>query len=307
MPAAVSIVYVTNRGVTPLVSEPARSQYDLLASCLRAQTSADFEVVVVDQGNPLPRPELEWLGGRACYVRPPDTPWRKLGAFCAASARNAGLRAARGGIVFGLDDCTSFPPTLIERVAAAFAQGWCLVPQYRHPNGALWAQNHGAARRGGILAYPREFALKLGGYEERFDGGLALEDWEFSERLAAAGVRWLDAPDLAVTIHPHVARSAAHASKAPLGYQRCELAVYGLLHGQARANRPWTQEELLAFGPTCRFLDHDKQCKVMATLINTPSRHPGAKNPCCRPERPTAAALGIMSTYEVARWTDLGA
>jgi glycosyltransferase involved in cell wall biosynthesis len=84
----------------------------LLAS-LEAQTSGDFEVIVVDQ-NPDGR-LLPLLAGH------PRLPLRHLRSEPGLSrARNAGLRAARGDLLAIPDDDCWYPPGLLSSVGAWF-------------------------------------------------------------------------------------------------------------------------------------------------------------------------------------------
>lgn len=295
----ISVVYVTNRSSHPF-TDPAlreRSQYEVLAECLAAQTFRDFELVLVT-------PDVEAADGILAprfphpyrVVPPRPTPWRKLGAFAPASARNTGLLAARGEVVLALDDCVTFGPKLLSWVDGMLRHGRCYVPRYMRPTGEVAALMDGQ-KRGGILTYPRELALKLGGWEERFDGVFALEDWEFSERLARNGVVWYDG-DEAVILRGHKPHEARPYSEAgPSGYYRCCWAVYRLTGGQAEANRPWTPDDLQVFTQArCRYITDDAGCKVQPHPLfdNRPSKLP----PCMCPDRPGPAALAIMREYE---------
>jgi hypothetical protein len=60
-----TVIYLTNRGPYPLTGPQAGlGQYDLLAESLARQTFTDYEVLVIDRNNPLPRPELERVARR---------------------------------------------------------------------------------------------------------------------------------------------------------------------------------------------------------------------------------------------------
>ena len=291
-----SVVYVTNRGPFPLVGEAPLGQFWLLSESLKAQTHQDYELVVVDRDNEH-QPVLSGLGRAVTYARPRETPWTRRGAFCAASARNAGLALARGDLVLGLDDCTSFGPDLLERAAASYARGTYLAPTCMTPQGTAVCLPDGL-RRGGVLCYPRAFAVQLGGHEERFDGTVALEDWEFSDRLSRRGVEWDDDPEAKVVLHQHGGRPGTSAAEeGPLGYHRCPYAVLGLTLGQPRANVPWTPEQLDVFAaPRCPLLDERENCKAQRAL--SPNLHPSARFPCNHGTRPDAETLAIMRGYE---------
>lgn len=282
----VSLVYITDRGAFCMQGEPwcHLSQFAVLSDALRAQKCQSFELVVVDRENQLPRHELDWLGDRVRYLRPRYSPWQALGAFSAATARNTGLLEARGDIVMGIDDCCSFGPRLVELVLDYASRGQFLAPTYSKP-GSLHA---GAPARqemcGGIVAYQRKIALELGGWEERFNGSMAFEDWEFSTRLIRnGGVEFIADPEAHVTLYPHSPRQGR--------IQRCCHAVWKLLSGQPRANRPWSPVELEVFrSPVCPYLEADG-CHAQPPSQN---RYRGCDTPC----RPSAEAVRIMETYE---------
>jgi len=80
-----------------------------------AQTDADFEVVVVDDGSTDRTPQvLRTYGDRIRVVRQAN---RGL-----AAARNAGVAAASGTVVGFLDSDDLFEPRLLERVRATLAE-----------------------------------------------------------------------------------------------------------------------------------------------------------------------------------------
>jgi hypothetical protein len=277
------------------VPEPEPNHYRLLAASLAAQTFTDYELIVVDESNDLPRPELAVLGDHVRYLRPRVTPWRALGAFAASVARNTGVLAACGDVIVGLDDCVSFGPDLLEQVAIRAERGSYLVlhlrPSEEGPNPEP-PFDVPRARAGGLLAYPREVALAIRVHEEKFTGVEALEDWEFSERLVRSGVRLVSSAGR-VTLHGH-----ARTDRAP---QRCCHAVRELVAGQACANQPWTPEQIDVFRYRCPFQTGverraNKEFPLCAITAN---------GRCDHPERPSGAALAIMQTYESSPWLSL--
>jgi hypothetical protein len=219
-----------------------------------------------------------------------------MGAFAPASARNTGLDEAERELIFSLDDCVSFRPDLLQRAATAWTKGKCLAPTCVREDGTLVALPTGN-RRGGVLCYPRELSLKLGGWEERFDGSPALEDWEHSERLSRHGVVWDDDPEAKVTLHAHKPHSGSPAtSVGPAGYHKCPDLVFRLCLGQHRANRPWTSAQLANFeAESCpQFVNG--QCRAQRdTFIGSPAR---TNFGCGWPARPSVEALNIMRTHE---------
>lgn len=283
----ISIIHITSRAANCLTYHPESTQYDVLAQSLRCQTHADWECIVVDQTNPLPRPELAVFGDRIQYTRPRETPWRKLGAFCAASARNAGLALARGDVVFGADDCMVYPPTLLAHTAAYAARGEYLVPRYDCEMDAAKTVPTGrpvaVTEAGGVLAYPRDIAVALGGHEERFDGCEAFDDFEFSARLSRHGARFVADPRIAVTLLKHTPRNGR-------GVLRCCHAVRHAVRDSRMANEPWTSGQLAAFtSPTCPHMNRG------ACLLS--------REACRYPDwRPSPATVEIMTTYEAAPW-----
>lgn len=297
-----SVVYVTCRPPLSIgnwisaahnlvwVPEPEQNHYSLLAASLSVQTFTDYELIVVDESNELPRPELAGLGDRVRYVRPRVTPWRALGAFAASVARNTGLLAATGDVIAGLDDCVSFRPDLLAQVATRAERGvypvLAIHPSDRPPNPPPFDVPQ--SRAGGLLAYPRDVALQVGGWETRFTGCKALEDHEFSERLVRNGVRLVFNPEVEVVLHGHA--RAGHQ------IQRCCHAVRALVAGQARANAPWNAEQLQAFGDRCPFqsgLERRASLEFPLCAITSNGR-------CDHPERPSSSARTIMHTYESA-------
>lgn len=294
----ISIIYISNRGPYPMLNPPWKelSQYALLSQSLEAQTFTDFELIIVDAYNTLPSHELHWMEHRTKYLRPKDTPWRRLGAFAPSSARNTGLAAAKGELAFGLDDCTSFRADLLQKASDSWVKGKCLAPNCVRETGERVALPQGN-RRGGVLFYPRELAEKLGGYEERFDGSPALEDWEFSERLSNNGVVWNDDQEAKVTLHAHKPHSGAPAAEVgPAGYHKCPYCVFRLVMGQYRANVDWTKRQLAAFeSPACTQMVN-KQCRAQRdTYLGSKMR---TEFNCCWPGRPTVEALNIIRTHE---------
>jgi len=287
----ITVLYPTCRGPHALADQPDLSQYDLLEMSLREQRFTDFELIIVQDG-----PEAEhdvrgfgWLGDRFRVVRARRTPWRDRGAFCPASARNRGLREARGDLVLGLDDCTSFDPFLLE-LAAGYAQSQRYLSVVCYPAAREPPPRHQLVQpqslAGGILSYPRERALAVGGHEERFDGAMALEDWEFSARL---GVSFYMDAAARVALHLHEGRRR-------LSF-RCCHAVWALLRRQPRGNVPWTEEQRVAFGEWCPY----------AGERDGPNLHCGVNGGMCdHRERPDAEARAIIAGYESAPWDPFG-
>ena len=273
----ICLLFCTNRGLYPM---PGTSLgiYDLLAQSLLAQTylldGGAFEAIIVDKLNSLPRRELtHFLGDRVTFVRPRPTPWQlHPGAFAAASARNTGLiyaggdRDPRDVTVVALDDCYEMSPRFLERIAAHAAT---TPPSYVVPHltggldreqrfGAPWGLDTGH-HPGGIVSYPLDRAIAINGYDERYDGAAAYEDFDFTARLELAGVRWVrDEAVVASLRAPHGARSTQ---------PKCGLLVWTMNHERRacggvdalRANLPWTADELHSF-ETCGRQKNPPRC-----------------------------------------------
>ena len=256
-----TVAYITNRGLHPLTKLPL-GQYDLLAASLAAQVDGDgrpftdYEVVVIDRFNPLPRPEVaaacrRAAGGVRC-LRPRATPWTRQGAFAPNAARNTALCVARGDVVVGVDDCFELSPRYLWRTAQMAIDGWYTCATLRDAAGqvAYGEQPVGPVGPteliGGLCAYPLAAAVALNGWDERFDGGSG-GDVDFSARLRLHGVRLARDPTVVATGHDHGGRQAAHP--------RCWRIVGALgeqrrARGELCANAPWTVPELEAFA-TC--------------------------------------------------------
>ena len=256
-----SLVYITNRPAGQPESEQKKSptQYDLLAESLKNQSLPRdrWELVVVDEYNQVPRPELSFLDRRVKYVRPAPTPWRKLRYFSPASARNAGLLVAEGDVVFGLDDFTVFDGGLLETILGFAEQDLYLEPvaiglaERRALDGVVRPQE----LCGGVVAYPRAAAITVGGHDERFDSCEAFEDWEFSRRMAkVAGVKFVRDNCSKVVLFPHERKTRRLA--------KCAVLVDYLLRDSQVGNTPWTAEQVKLLTKSCPFIGADKQCQI---------------------------------------------
>ena len=279
----ISVVYVTNRVLYPFLEPCLKplSQYETLSESLKNQSYKNFELVVVDQLNSIPRTELSWLGDRVKYVRPRDTPWRRLGLFCPASARNSGLRVATGDVVLGMDDCVSFSPNLLESVMSYANTGVYLAPAYGISSDVRAPSRPRRQERcGGILSYPRAKAVELGMHEERFDGTRVMEDWEFSERLIReGGVEFVMDNVAKVVLHRH------NKLRDDGRIIRCGVLVRHLLKNSKFANTSWTQEQAHELSRPCLYL-RGSTCQL-------------ENNACKEPNPMPQFALDVMKEYEM--------
>lgn len=305
----ISVVHITSRGLYPFIAEADRQlgQYDVLAQSLHEQSLKDFEVVCVDATNPLPRPELTWwLKDRVRFVRPRETPWTRLGAFTAAVARNTGLVAARGDVIVGLDDCYSFPPEFLERVAELAARGLYAVPIIREDDAAYQVAGPrplgplGADRVGcGLLVYPRALALACNGYDEVFER--PGEDLDLVDRLQRAGVTFVRDPGVYVVAHRH------ELDRRPK--QRCGTLVRHLTaqRGDTRGNVPWTAAELAVWRRCPHARPSSSADTAGVTFCGLKPITDSCELPWALPAAALPAALELITTYETRPWRDLAA
>ena len=325
----ITVLVVTSRGPYSWLDTPLGT-YDLLARSLTEQTlpRGDFEVVVVDKFNQLPRRELTSIAGlRARFLRPRPTPWTERGFFAAAAARNTGLIHARGDVVLALDDGWELGPRTLERVAQHAAAGRFVVPQLRDRDGGVQrfrAPGMSDDLPGGILAFPLAAAVGINGVCERYDGCAGYEDVDFARRLSAVGVEWArDDPDAHVVGHRHAPRGAQ---------PRCGLLVWLLnearrARGGARALlgcEPWSADELAALEgcgrelepPRCaRTVKHDPrvgewggQCDYDEDLVFDPDQESErARRMRVGFRHPSELVKLIQRTYEARPWLDLAA
>lgn len=181
---------------------------------LAAQTSGDFEVVLVDDGS-------RSAPARAMLARVERAEWpfrlrllrqenRYLGA-----ARNAGLGAAEGDLVLFMDDDNVAFPTMVETFASALgrleadivtSQMQVFFDREGWPDpgsigaGEIWGFTAGPVELGlsvncfgdanGI--YKRSVFDRIGGFQE--NRGVGHEDWELYARAALAGLKLVSLP-----------------------------------------------------------------------------------------------------------------
>lgn len=231
---------------------PTRDRPAALARCLaalaRQQAGDELEIVVVnDGGRPLSAP-----GARIVQA----------GGDGPAAARNAGARAARGGVVcFTDDDCVP-GPEWASRLAAACAGGGAaagttiadpaagapaaaaqlltntLMAASRDPGGGLrFAPTCNLACQAGTLAglpFDESFALAAG------------EDRDWCARLVASGAPLRHVPDAVVLHRPQLGarallRQQARYGRGAVGFRDAGGALAGagfyaeLVRGAARA------------------------------------------------------------------------
>lgn len=187
----------------------------------------DLEIVVVLDGSTDGSEQA--VAGEAWSV-PVHARWQPNRGL--AAARNVGLRAASGGIVWFLDDDVVPSPGLLERHRRAHdaldrtvVVGPCMIPPGAEgPAEVLqwWAEFHGRLRPGDNIDRYELFTAAnasgaaavfddVGGFDETFTA-YGLEDYELAVRLLAAGVRLTFDAD-AVAWHPEIEAIAVHIER----------------------------------------------------------------------------------------------
>ena len=194
-------------GGKPLVSViiPCYRQAEYLPEALdsvMAQTYAEWEAIVVDDGSPDDTAGVagRYAGadGRIRLVRTEN------GGVSAA--RNVGLREARGLYVVALDADDRIAPQYLERLVEAFGTGrgadvaycrWAFfgtasrAPELRYLGYGRLLVNNAIFSS---AMYRREDALRIGGYDEQMRTGY--EDWEFFLRLLNERSRVVQLPEV---------------------------------------------------------------------------------------------------------------
>lgn len=187
---------------------PAYNQADFLASAIESvlnQTYSKFEVIVVDDGSIDHTPEV--VG----YFTDPRIRYEWQRNRGLSAARNAGIRAARGGYFSFLDADDEFLPRKLElllkavrgRAEIGLAAGQAIPVDV---NGKRIAKvfNTGLPTRPqnwllknpihvGSVLLRRSWLLKVGFFDETLR---SYEDWDMWLRLARAGcqMKWVDEP-----------------------------------------------------------------------------------------------------------------
>ena len=210
---------------------PAYNASATLEDCLKAlvkqQNVSSLEIIVVDDGSQDTTPEI--------VARYPQVRLIRSAHGGAAAARNRGARDARGDILLFTDaDCEPQPDWACAMLAP-FVDSSIIATKgiYRTRQNELVArfvqleyEEKYARMRGEptidhvdtySAGYRREIFLSHNGFDESFPSA-AVEDQEFSFRLAKQGYRMVFAPE-AIVNHRHVTTLKAYAKrKFRIGY-----------------------------------------------------------------------------------------
>lgn len=180
---------------------------DALRLLERAYAGMDLEVVIVDDGNPIP-------------FAPPDTKLnivvvtlpKKGEPKCPATAWNAGAKASTGEIiVLSCIEILHEKPVLqemAEHLGRLGSRGYVLA--------AAWCPEHGSWHCHSTVGVPdcpsgvgiafcgamyRDLFFEVGGFDEAYRDGAGYEDRDFVRKMVAAGAKFVVRDDLVVT-HP---------------------------------------------------------------------------------------------------------
>ena len=178
---------------------PTYNRNSLLKECLQSLEHNDAEVIVVDDGSPIP-----------AEVPPNVRFFRHDQNRGRAAALNTGLRAASHDLVLIIDDDVFAAPDMVVRLADEFAI-WnnpklaltgrvVWDPEVRMTLTMRWLEEYGpfrdiSSKRSGVLPNLstrntmlwRPFVLQYGGFDEQFTSS-GLEDIELGLRLKQSGL-----------------------------------------------------------------------------------------------------------------------
>ncbi len=217
---------------------PAHNAAAAIGECLAAlqrQTSPAAEIIVIDDGSTDNTAQLAAEFGVTLIRQPQQGP---------ASARNAGIRAARGDILCFTDaDCQPAPdwlreitaPLLADPGIAAAKGAYCCrqtEPVARFVQ-IEYEDKYDVLRRHTSIAFMdfysaacrRSVLLEMGGFDERFTAANT-EDRDLSYRLAARGYKMVFRPS-ALVCHYHTADFWGYVRKKTLnGYWTMQSVRY---------------------------------------------------------------------------------
>jgi GT2 family glycosyltransferase len=207
--SAIGVRYYSNmtghkRLLTSLIV-PTYRREEALVACLQSAIMQDYsplEILVIDQTE-------SHLTDTDTYLRNIESRVRIIrhSPPSAVTARNAGLKAARGDILIFIDDDTTFDPTFVSAHVAAHSQGTDVVqgrvvehgrgigkrPQWMRP----WLRVIGSnsCNKPGVtntltgcnFSLSRRVFEKIGEFDTKFSGLLLREDADYGARCHKAG------------------------------------------------------------------------------------------------------------------------
>lgn len=216
--------------IVPSYNTPAGWLEECLGSVL-AQTSADWEAIVVDDASREPV-EARLRGAiredsRLRVIRHPEN--RGL-----AAARNTGAAAASGGLLLMLDSDDRLAPGYLESMTRAIGRADCAACDFRvfgeaggtwryPPKGPRemildqWLPGPGVLLRKGLVE-------RVGGYPEDQAFRLGNEDWDFWLGAAEAGFKAAYLPE--ALYEYRVSASSLSNTAMKRGYYRTVEAMY---------------------------------------------------------------------------------
>lgn len=186
----ISVLIATYRGFDA-IAEPLKS--------LGEQAFPDFEVIVVDHGNP---PDFyRKLGGLISIMKYPVyyqfVPATEYYAAC--WARNEGLKICRGDLVFFMHDRSRLTgPDYLERLWKASDEGKRMVGTMKHVHFSEWNGNGMEEKSITALGWfahqdaaPLHYLRQVGGFDEQFDGGHGYDDIDLFNRIRKIGCNFV--------------------------------------------------------------------------------------------------------------------
>lgn len=196
--------------LTPIsVIIPALNEGRFIGDCLTSLTKLTYphcawEVILVDNGSTDRTLEIA-----NSFTSDLNIKIIQKATLRVSGLRNAGARLAKGDRLIFLDADCVVPPNWLETSinASARADAVLLGARFRLPSKTSWVARvwweHDQRDREGGLSYlschnlhiRRADFLALGGFDESLETN---EDYEFSQRVRAAGGELLDCPELSV-------------------------------------------------------------------------------------------------------------
>lgn len=148
------------------------------------------------------------------HCQPPLSRERAQGLPDPNTARNEGLRRARGDYVVFLDDNMTVSPGWLRdaETAAQRDQGYCSglffsnrsAPEKISCEDTSWRRIETPSRQcSGIFGAPAKLLRAIGGFDESYGGEMGFEDLDCVVRLAQAGLEFWETRGSYATHHPH--------------------------------------------------------------------------------------------------------